>query len=183
MPSPQAKILRIPRGQSPRVSRWRSRSQLACVRDLLPRRSRAVQRRLLLSRLIWRRGRSARSSSIVRSLSGDRCFRSSCPQHAFWDHNWVLHGIGDLLFRLLSRLGIATPIAAAGAVLYTVYPGHFEAIFWSSCIRRCWRRPTLPGFLAHLSWLESPSDQPPCAAFVSSLPPAARGRRVLHRPR
>lgn len=114
----------------------------------------------------------------IRSLILDRPFHVWRPlfqvvvpalQTLLWDHNWALHLISTLLhgvntwliFRLLVRFGLSTRISAAAAMIFLVYPGHFEAVFWSSCVPTLMATGLLLGCMhAHLSWLEMPADQP-----------------------
>jgi hypothetical protein len=61
---------------------------------------------------------------------------------AFQDHSFVIHivnalahaGATVLLWRLLLALGRSPQAAAAGAILFAVYPAGFQVIFWPSAL-------------------------------------------------
>jgi hypothetical protein len=63
-------------------------------------------------------------------------------QTILWQHQWALHLIGALvhalvawlIWRLLRELGLSRQAAAAGALLFLVFPAHYEAILWPTAM-------------------------------------------------
>lgn len=59
-----------------------------------------------------------------------------------WETPWALHLIGAVLhvavvglgYGLMRRVGVSAGIAAAGAMVFMVYPVHFEAVLWIAII-------------------------------------------------
>jgi len=63
-------------------------------------------------------------------------------QGALWDHQWMFHllnasshGLVALgLYALIRRLAAMPQAAAVGALLFLVFPLHFDVVFWSTAI-------------------------------------------------